>query len=125
MRLVSAGRRGDVRSESVSCDAVTGADAAGRAATRTTQREYAGRGEAAPAKRLRHQPRIADAPEHRRRIAPQRAPGGQRRHRSRMVVEVDTYATAAQSMVRAARAAACALVGAPKSRGSERLRTDG
>ena len=63
-----------------------GSRCSGRAATRRPG-EYAGRGQAMTAKRLRHQPRVADAPQYGGWIAPQDASGSQHRHRSWMIIE--------------------------------------
>ncbi len=50
--------------------------------------EYIRRGHASLSERVRDQPRVADAPEHRRRVPPQRSTGGQRRHGPGMVVDI-------------------------------------
>ena len=77
------------------------------------------------AKRLADEARIAHAAEHLGCVAPQRAPGGEQRSRlgddSRSWTGTRPRRT---RCVRAARAAACAVTGAPKSRRSERLRTE-
>ena len=67
--------------------------------------------------------RVAHTAEHCGSVAPEPAARCQRAHGVGVVFETRQYTTASHSRSRAARAAAPALKGAPKSRGSDRPRT--